>query len=37
MARTNETRNRNNVNLGLVFVIISNVGIKINADGNAKS
>ena len=34
----NRTKRANvSVNLGLLFVIISNVGIKINADVNAKN
>ena len=44
MSRTNETRFTEwhklvnvSVNLGLMFVIINNVGIKINADVNAKN
>ena len=44
MSRTNETNIKNgtkrvnvSVNLGLMFVIINNVGIKINADVNAKN
>ena len=44
MPRNNETRHMNgtkrvnmSVNLGLMFVIINNVGIKINADVIAKN
>ena len=46
MSRTNEKRFKEwhktckcevSVNLGLIFVIINNVGIKINADVNAKN
>ena len=41
MSRTNETNGMKrvnvNVNLGLMFVIINNVGIKINPDVNAKN
>ena len=45
MSRTNETRHREwdekckceGKSLGLIFVIINNVGIKINADVNAKN
>ena len=44
MSRTNETRHIEwhetlnvSVNVGLMFVIINNVGIKINADANAKN
>ena len=41
MSRTNETNGMKrvnvNVNLGLMFVIINNVRIKINPDVNAKN
>ena len=41
MSRTNETNGMKrvnvNVNLGLMFVIINNVGIKINPDVNVKN
>ena len=44
MSRTNETRHKNgtkrvnvSVNLGLIFVIINSVGIKINVGVNAKN
>ena len=41
MSKTNETRHiewhEMSVNLELVFVIIDNVGIKVNADGSAKN
>ena len=41
MSRTNETNGMKrvnvNVNLGLMFAIINNVGIKINPDVNVKN
>ena len=44
MSKTNETRHlewretvNGSVNLGLIFVIINNFGIKINADLNAEN
>ena len=44
MSRTNETRYiewhevcKYECNFGIIFVIINNVGIKINADVNAKN
>ena len=37
VAGTNETNHIVNVHLGLILVIMNNVGIKINADVNAKN